>query len=139
MRDTRDTFLHYLKDNLDPSIPVHNVRRDPNNPSAESIRTNSINVQFLGVSPSQTTGTTQVEIAVCHDTEITCLSWVKSLFDILCAQYMAPKFDYTDPSNPVATGTNIFWRVQDVVFRPINREHYFDYRCTLTLTHKVDS
>lgn len=139
MRQCRDTFLHFLADNLG-AIPVHNVRRDLSNPGADRYQMNSVNVKFLDVSPSVHIAETLVEIAVINDDELTALAWLKSVFDLLSSAYETPKMDYTVPASPVATGTMIYWDT-NLKFRYIanSNDFYFDYRCMLSLCHKVDS
>jgi hypothetical protein len=138
MRQTRDTFLHLLADNLDPSIPVHALRVDSQSPDGNLHQQNAVNVKFLSTSPNWQVGDTLVEIAVMHVDELTALSWTKAVFDIIGAAYYTPKLDYTDPANPIATGTNIFWD-RKITFNPVYSENYYDYRCLLTLNHKIDS
>lgn len=136
MRQTRDTFLHFIGDNI-VGVPVHNVRRDTSVPESELIQLNAVNIKFLDVSPD-VIGTTLVDIAVCFTDELTALATVKKVYDLLQSAFYTPKKDYTIPASPVPTGTNIFWRLP-LQFRRIYSDTYADFRITLTLTHKVDS
>ncbi len=136
MRHTRDSFLRFLKDNLPPTVPVHNVRLDQSAPDSDKLQMNAVNVTFLDVNPSVQVGFTQVEIAVIHDDELTALDWVKQVFLLLSAAYFTPRYDYTNPNVPVATGSNIFWDTA-TDFRQVFGGFYADYRCTLTLRHVV--
>lgn len=139
MRQTRDTFLHFLSDNLaSSSITVNNVRLDLNVPGSEKYKMNAVNVKFLDVNPLDTIGDTMVEISITNDNELTALTWVKKVVDILTSAYFTPKLDYTNPSSPTAVGTNIYWDFS-LRFRPIYNEHYCDFRCVLTLRHRIDS
>ncbi len=138
MRQTRDSFLHLLKDNLPINTPLHNLRRDTSKPDSDKLHVNAVNVQFLDAAPNAQVGSTLVEIAVIHEDELTALAWVKDVYDILGARYMTEKFDYTVPATPVATGTNLYWE-RDLQFKAIYSEHYVDFRCALVLRHKVDS
>jgi hypothetical protein len=139
VRQTRDTFLHFLSDNLaSSSIPVHNVRRDTQKPDSSLYKQNAVNIKFLNVTPEVHIGTTLVEICVIHVDELTALTWVKAVFDLLGAAYYTAKLDYSNPANPVSVGTNIYWD-RNINFGPVYNDSYFDYRCNLTLSHKVDS
>lgn len=139
MRQTRDTFLHFLSDNLaSSSITVNNVRLDINQPGVEKYMTNAVNVKFLDINPLNIIGDTVVEISVINDTELTALTWLKKVTDILTSAYFTPKLDYTNPASPVAVGTNIYWDFS-LRFRPIYNEFYCDYRCNLSLRHRIDS
>lgn|SRR6185437_2073136 len=139
MRKTRDTFLHFLSDNL-TGVPLHTVRADSSNPSMARYQTDAVNVKFLDVSPNWQIGSTLVEIAVIANDELDALTWVQSVYALLSSAYYTPKLDYTNPANPVATGTNIYWDV-DIKFRTVltSNDFYYDYRCLLTLRHKIDS
>lgn len=79
-----------------------------------------------------------VEIAVINDNELTALTWLKRVVDILRSAYFTPKLDYTNPAVPVAVGTNIYWEFGGR-FRPVYNEHYCDFRAVLTLRHRIDS
>lgn len=140
MRQTRDTFLHFLSDNLGGTPPVHNVRMDLSVPSASEYQTNAVNVKFIDVCPSPQIGQTLVEIAVLAEQELDALTWVKSVFNLLSTNYQTPKLDYTNPSSPTPVGSNIYWDT-NLKFRAISDHDalYYDYRCTLTLFHRVNS
>jgi len=103
-------------------------------------QTDAVNVKFLDVSPNWQIGSTLVEIAVIANDELDALTWVQSVYALLSSAYYTPKLDYTNPANPVATGTNIYWDV-DIKFRTVltSNDFYYDYRCLLTLRHKIDS
>jgi hypothetical protein len=45
MTPIRDTFLHYLADNL-PSLTIHPLRADPNDPTAGIFAMNAVNIRF---------------------------------------------------------------------------------------------
>jgi|SRR5581483_1827717 len=136
MRNTRDSFLHFLADNLD-GIPVHNIRRDPNKPDADKIQVNAVNVHFLDVAPDTQVGNTTVVIDVINDDELTALSWVNQVWTLLSSAFFTPKLDYSNPESPVSTGTNIMWDRHKVRFRVIVSDFYYHHSCVLTLQHTV--
>lgn len=139
MRQTRDSFLRLLADNITGGVPIHNVRRDPKTPDSDKLQGNAVNVSFVDTHPHPQVGETTVEIAVVHEDELTALDWVKKVYDVIGARYFTEKMDYTDPAAPITTGANIYWERNDVRFRSIYNDFYYDYRCTLTLRHTVDS
>lgn len=135
MRATHDTFLHLLSDNLDPSIPVHAVRVDPNNPGAGEMETNAVNVQFLTMDYDIHIGVIQVSIDVLHEDQLTAMSFTKSVWDILSAAFYTQKYDYSSGSAvAVSPKTNLYWKTA-IKFRPIKNDFYFHYNCTLALHH----
>lgn len=132
MVQVRDTFLHFLADNL-TGIEVHPVRKDPNDPSAELLKLNAVNVEFLGFDLAVDVSGQQVVIDVVNDDERTAVTWVSSLFTLLSAAYYTPKLDYNTPSSPVPTGTNIMWDRKKVRFRKVGNDNYSHFSCVLDL------
>jgi hypothetical protein len=132
MIPARDTFLHLLADNL-TSIPVHNLRRDPDNPGSGRLQSNAVNVEFLMDGLGTVTSTLTAIVDIVHDDERTAVDWVKQVWDILSAALYTKIYDYTS-GTPVATGWNLSW-TQPVSFRPIYDELYCRRSCTLTFTY----
>jgi len=124
-RSIRDTFLHFLADNL--TMPVHNIRRDPTDPSADEIRANAVNVTFLVYNPTNAIGTQTVIVDVINDDELVATEWLQNVYDILSAAFMTPRLDYTDPTNPVSTSTNLYWSRDSVRFTPVSSDFYTRY------------
>lgn len=133
MRALRDTFLHFLADNLS-GTKIHPLRRDKNDASLSAPQVNAVNVQFikdsLGVSVAQTT----VSIDILNDDENNCLDTVQAVWNILATVGSIPKLDYSGQS-PVATGTSISWNTGNVQFRYVYSDFYYRYSCLLSLTH----
>lgn len=137
MRATRDSFLHFLADNLPASMPVNNIRRDTQDTKSDRLKIDSVNVQFLDSMPTLEKSETLVEISVLHTDELTGLDWVRTLFQLLSTGYQTPKLDYTDPANPVPFGTMIYWNTQ-IAFRTVYSDSYCDYRVLFSLYHAVN-
>lgn len=135
MRQVRDSFLHFLADNL-TGVPIHAVRRDLTNPSSDKLQGNALNVQFLnstfGVSQSSQT----VALDILNDNELTVVDWTEQLWRLLKASFYTPLLDYTDPQNPVPTGTNIMWDRNGVRFNPLWDDYYYRYACYLSLHYQ---
>lgn len=125
-------------DNL-VGVPVHNVRRSTSNPAAAFYQVNALNIKFLDTMPGANICNTTVELAVINEAELTALSWVKKVYDILNAGYILKKMDYTIPTAPVPVGQSQVWWGYDLVFKSVYSESYFDYRCNLVLYHLIDS
>lgn len=130
-RDCRDTFLHFLYDNL-AGIAVVAIREDPNDPSASVLKPNAINVQFLKLS-ADTVATQQVSIDIIHDTENTAVDWMESVWTLLRSAFYTPLYNYSTPSAPVAKHTNIMWDRDSVKFIPVMSENFVRYKCVLPL------
>lgn len=131
LRDVRDTFLHFLNDNLG-SIPVHAVRSDPHNPQAEALKLNTVNIQFLNIS-LDSIARQQVVIDVLNDNENTAVDWVTSIWQLLRSAFYTPLYNYSTPSSPVAQRSNIMWGQKSVVFRRVASTNYTHYTCILPL------
>lgn len=131
MFQARDTFLHFLADNL-PTATVHFVVRDPNDPSADKLKMNCVNVEFLGYGLAHDISVHDVSVDVVADSTEDAITWMSEVWGLLKAAFYTPLFDYTDPAYPVATGTNLMWDRQ-VNFRPIYSEYYTHYSAIIGL------
>lgn len=131
----RDTFLHFLADNLPITIPVHPVRRDASNPSGDLLQTNAVNVTYVSVDPSVQISIQRVVVDVLNDDENTCSDWLDTVFALLSSAYYTPLLDYTNPTSPVPTGQNVYWDsgTGKIAFKRIPSEEYVHYSCTLAL------
>ena len=133
MRATRDTFLHFLADNLS-GITVHPIRKDTNRPDASKLAENAVNVQFLTQRHRVHIAELWVSIDVIHSEELTAVDWTQRVFDLLSSAFYTPKYDYTNPSSPQATGDNLYWQPEAVNFVPIDNDpHYMRFNCTMSL------
>ena len=137
MRNVRDSFLRFLADNLQTSnIPVHNVRRDTDNPDANQLQNNAVNVTFLNANLTTTVSQQVVSVDVVANNELSAIDWATTLWRILSGAFMTPCLDYTNSSSPVPTGTNVFWNRTSIRFRPVADDFFFRYTATFPLeTH----
>lgn len=133
MRATRDSFLHFMADNL-PSRTVHPVRREVDRPDSDKLQMNAINVKFLNSDFTVHGADQLVVIDVIYDDELTALDVAREIWTILSSSSYTPKLDYTDPSNPVDTGYWIFWDTE-AKFRPIFSPMYSQLHLQLHLKH----
>jgi len=134
MRAVRDTFLHFLADNL-TGVTVHPVRREIDRPDSDRLQMNAVNVQFLNIEPRVHVASQMVSIDVINDNELTALDWVSKVWEILNKAFYTPKYDYTVPASPVATGDNIMWEPDGVGFRKVTNDYYAHFSCFLELKH----
>lgn len=138
MRYARDTFLHFLSDNLGSAISVHNVRKDTNFPDAVHLTMNAVNVQFIADSPRVGLSDVMVTVDVVYDDELTAVGIASRLFLLLSASGYTPLTNYTNPATPVAIGSNLFWRQDLVKFRPVFGDTYYRSSALLTLTYHTN-
>lgn len=133
MRALRDTWLHYLADNL-PGTKVHPIRRSATNEGLDTPQANAVNVQFLKDDLAITGTKTTASIDVLNDNENDCLDMVQHVWHLLNVTGSIPKLDYSSGS-PLLLGTNISWDPTKVRFRYVYSAFYYHYSCLLALTH----
>lgn len=134
MRAVRDTWLHYLADNL-TGITVHPVRRSSTEAGLDTLQANAVNVQFLKDDLAITGTRTTVSIDVLNSDENDCLDVTQQVWHLLNVTGSIPKLDYSNPAAPTALGTNIGWDSTKVSFRHVYADFYCHYSCLLVLTH----
>lgn len=132
MKKVRDTFLHFLADNMG-TTPVHPIRRDPNDPGGEVLQLNAVNVEFFGVDLDTGVSTFQVAVDCIAEDETSVLNMVNSVWSLLKSAFYTPMLDYTNPASPTSTGRNIMWDRYKVRFKKVANPNYCHYTCLLTL------
>lgn len=131
MRNSRDSFLVFLNTNL-PSLPIHPVRRDSNNPDADIYQVNAINVKFLSPIFDNQVSKQPVSIDIIHDDELTALDWSQQFWTLISTRFYTNILDYTIPASPVATGYMLNWdRV--LKFTDVMSPYYSHLHCTMNL------
>lgn len=133
MREVRDSFLKFLADNLPSDLPVHAIRRDPNDPISNILKSNAVNVQFLNLTLEKSVSTQLTSVDVLADDETTALESVNQVWQLLSASYYTPQLNYLDPAHPVPTFSNIYWPVKGLQFKPIYSDYYFHYSLSLQI------
>ena len=140
MIDVRDSFLHFLADNLTPiivnnvSVPilVHNVRRDVNSPANDNLLINALNIKFLNSDFSMNVSSLTVSIDVIYDDELQAAGVQHALFTLLSQAAYTPKLDYSNITNPVDVGYTVFWE-PEIKFKPISNMLYTHYHARFIL------
>lgn len=130
IRDIRDSFLHFLADNL-TGITVHPLRFDKNDPGADGFQTNALNVQFLSTSLRHV-ATQQVVLDVIQDDENTAVDWLDSMWTLLSSAFYTELYSYSTGS-PVDQHRHIMWDAESVRFTRISNDNYVHYSCILPL------
>ena len=140
MRAARDTFLHYLKDNL-PSLTFNNLRVDKQNPKLNEIMVNAVNVAFHN---SDFSGPSELSsllatVDVINDNELTALDQAEQIANLLFKAAYAPLLDYIVPSSPVQiSNERLFWNLT-LRFKPVHSENFFHMSALLHLSVHVSS
>ena len=129
MREARDSFLHFLADNL-TGIEIHPRRFDPNDPSLTFLKEDAINVEFLGLSLGDV-ASQQVVLDIIHTDELTAVDWMQTVWSLFKAAFYTPLLDYSSGS-PVSTGKLLYWG-RSVSFRRVYEDNYCRYSCTMNL------
>lgn len=137
LQQVRDTFLHFLYDNLPQGSALHYIVRDPNRPSANILQMNALNVEYLGVVSSYNSDKQMVAIDIVADSEDSAISWVQGLMSLLRCAYYTPTFDYTNPQAPTSVRGNIMWPRTSINFQRVNSDNYSHYTCLLTLEFSI--
>ncbi len=133
LSQARDTFLHFIADNLPTGTAFHYLHRDPNDPASELLKTNAVNVEFNGMASYNLTDMQYVSIDVVADYDDDAVTWVKNVVDLLRSAYYTPLYNYTVPTAPVPVRGNVMWPRAAINFRKIHSDNYSHYSCQLTL------
>ena len=134
MRACRDTFLHYLSDNL-PSLTIHNLRVDKDDPKLNEIMLNAINVTFHNSDFGGPSDLSQqlVTVDVINDYELDAIDQAEQISQLLFKAAYAPLMDYSDPATPVQIGNErVFWNLA-MKFRPVHADNFFHVSALLHL------
>jgi hypothetical protein len=134
IRAARDTFLRYLADNL-PSLTIHNIRVDKDDPQLNEIKLNAVNVAFHNADfagPSELSQTL-VTVDIINDDELIAIDQAEQVSQLLFKAAFAPLMDYTVPGSPVQIGNErLFWSLS-LRFRPVHAENFFHLSALLHL------
>lgn len=133
MTHVRNTFLHFLNDNLSSSYPLHVVRVDPSDPSAAVLKMDAVNVEFLDLGYEANMFHQPVAIDVVFDDESTAMAAMTDLWRLFRAAFYTTLYDYSTPSTPVSLGRSVVWD-KKVKFVKVSETSYCHYSAMLTLT-----
>lgn len=138
-RNVRDTFTHFLADNL--SYKVHQLRFDKNDPNANLPQVNAVNVTFHNTDLDVSQPSSQiVTIDILADYEIGdpsinavgALDMAEKVYDLLTASAMISLQDYSSGTPQPVGNTKIFWNTT-VKFRQVAADNYFHLSAILKL------
>ena len=134
VRNTRDSFLHFLADNQ-PSVTIHPVRMERDSPSSNTLQVNSLNVAFHDATYSSGAPTSQfVTIDILHEDELEALDIEESTVALLQKGAATPLLDYTIPASPVSVSKRlIYWKSESIKFRTVVSPDYYHRSCVLEL------
>jgi hypothetical protein len=134
MRNCRDSFLHYIADNL-PSFTVHNIRVDKSDPKLNQIMLNAINITFHNTDIMGPSMLSQclVTVDVINDYELTALDEAEQVANLLFKNATSSLMDFTDPTAPVIVpGGQIFWNLA-MPFKTVHSDNFYHMSALLNL------
>lgn len=132
MLSARDSFLHFVHDNL-VGVVVRNLRRDPDDASLSQLAI-GVNIQFIGDDSEVAVSGLLTNIDVIDEKERDCITTVEKLSALLRLGGYTQLVDYTTLS---PAGGNVFWDVNAIRFRPVSDDLFFRYSCTLRLEYQT--
>jgi hypothetical protein len=135
MRAAKDTFLHYLADNL-PLLTYNNLRVDKQNPKLNEIMLNAVNITFhnMDFSGPSDLSALLVTVDVVNDSELIAGDQAEQISHLLFTAAFAPLMDYTIPSAPVQiSNERLFWMLS-LRFKPVHSENFFHLSALLHLS-----
>ena len=133
-----DSLLVYLQTELASStIPIHWVRRDPNDATAHLLKEDTLNVSVLSVDEDGSSEHILVSLDIVGSDERTTFGWAKSIRDVLLQEQYTRELDYdASPTSPLSTGRLVSWDRDDVSFVVIAKnERYLHINSTFQITH----
>ena len=133
IRNLRDSFLHFLADNL-TGITVHPMRASRSNASNDSLQVSALNVTFHDSTYSTNGPTSQfLTLDIVHEDELLALDMEEPLVNLLQLGGITQLEDYS-VSPPVQIGNKIIsWNPQSVKFRTVLAPNYFHRSSVLEL------
>ncbi len=134
MRNARDTWLHFLSDNLS-GLTVVNIRRDANNPQSNELTDNAICVEFTYDRPGIPDSLLQASVDVIYDDELTAIDAAASIWKLLSASEITPLMSYANPSSPVPLGTMLRWNTKQIKFNKLVSDLSFRYNAHIVLQY----
>lgn len=151
IRNMRDTFLHFLADNL-PANSVHPVRWDKKKPEYNALQVSSLNVTFHDAVYSPKQPTSQfITLDILHDDELAALDLEESVVALLQlggytklldysaasgGSYGSTRFgvtSYGDPGPQQVSNFLVFWNPESIKFRTVASADYFHRAAVLEL------
>lgn len=133
IRNLRDTFLHFLADNL-TGATIHPVRASKDQPQYNSLQVGSINITFHDATYSVRAPTTQfLTMDILHDDELLALDLEESLIVLLQTGAQALLLDYSGTTPVQVSNSKVFWNVDTIKFRTVASVDYFHRSSVLEL------
>lgn len=132
IRNTRDTFLHFIADN---NITTHAVRYDSTDPSSNTPQVGAVNVTFHDAVYDPSHPTRQfVTLDILDNSELSALDTEEALVTLLQKAGYTPLLDYSSGSPAQAsTKSLVSWDPAEIKFRTVAAADYFHRSAILTL------
>lgn len=133
IRNLRDTFLHFLADNLPPKT-IHPVRYSRDIPEFNSLQHERLNVTFHDADYSSRSPAIQfVTIDILHTDELLALDLEEQVVDLLTRGGQAHLMDYSGYSPTMVQNSLVFWNTEQIRFRTVASVDYLHRSAALEL------
>lgn len=136
MRDARDTFIMLLANEL-TGLTIHPLREDAEYPEYALLKTDAVNVGFVSAGYDIHINELTVSIDVVYERELSGVDAEQQIFNLLSKRFYTEKYNYSNPSVPVPTGTNIFWDRDAIRFTRIPEVGVYHSNATFDLKHYI--
>lgn len=130
-RACRETFLHYLADNL-PDITFHYIHYEKDNEAANQLQSNAVNITFHDAKANGAGDVSEqlVTLDIVNDSEIDAIDQEEQIITLLQKACITPLMDYSGvssdpPTAAAALGSEkLYWDTQ-VSFQTVAAPSYF--------------
>jgi hypothetical protein len=139
VRNTMDSFLKFLQDELSsstPTVTIHALRYDVNNPDSSRLQLNALNVYFMDANYDTDITTLMASLDIIYEDELTAVDVRDAVWGALNKTFFIRKKSYIIPSTPVSLSTCIYWERGSILFNKVASDDYVHFSCPLLLyTH----
>lgn len=130
LQNVRDTFLHFLSDNL-TGVIVHPRRIDEYDPAGDDFAENAVNVEYVGISLGFISSEQEVALDVIYTNERDAVDVVHQVWTLLSSAFYTPVKDYTVSSTPTTLDKHLVW--SSVRFKKVYSGEYTHFVCLMSL------
>lgn len=132
-----DSFIQYLHDGLAGNPPVAWLHTSSDDPNTSVFQVNALNVSVLSVLQDASLEQPLISLDLIGSDERTVMGWARRVRNLLFEQQYTPEYDYAaNPSAPVSTGWNVFWKPQYIQFAVVQTSTQLVHvNATFPITH----
>ena len=138
MLNATDSFVQYLKRELDGTITVKWRRQTPLDEYADVLEQDALNVKYLGFYEDGSVEYCLASLDILGSDERTVMTKVKAVRDVLMQTQFTAEMDWSIPTSPVLTGRTISWPANKIRFinvRVPQGARFVHYNCSFPLIY----